>query len=61
MLVDDDSVSNMAKNIKVVMQHGHVMLRGRGSSAEAKDHILEVLRPIAGLRVDRHFDVASPR
>ena len=47
-LVEDDSLSTNAKNIKVITVHGTVTLRGPVDSAEERNKIVAKAKPIAG-------------
>jgi len=59
-LVDDDSLSSNAKNIKVVSQNGRVTLRGVVASQEEKDKILAKVHANPDVHdCDNQLDVKS--
>ena len=58
-LVDDDSLSTTAKNIKIVTIDGKVTLRGPVQTAEERAKIVKKATAIAGARVDDQLDIKS--
>jgi hyperosmotically inducible protein len=58
-LVDDDSLSTTAKNIKIVTIDGKVTLRGPVQTAEERAKIVKKATAIAGVRVDDQLDIKS--
>ena len=58
-LVDDESLSTTAKNIKIITKDGHVTLRGPVETSQEHSKIVQKATAIAGHRVDDQLDVKS--
>ena len=57
-IVEDDSLSVLAQNVKVVTQDGAVTLRGPVQTAEEKNRIGQLARNTAGVtRVENQLDI----
>ena len=58
-IVNDDSLSTKAHNVKLVAAAGTVVLRGPVASAEEKAQVEKIVSGVAGVtRVDNQLDVA---
>jgi|KBSMisStaDraftv2_1062788.scaffolds.fasta_scaffold48502_3 osmotically-inducible protein OsmY len=60
-LVDDDSLSTNAKNIKVITVNGTVTLRGPVDSAEERNKIVAKAKPIAGGQLKNELEIQSSK
>jgi len=60
-LVEDDSLSTNAKNIKVITVHGIVTLRGPVNSAEERNKIVAKAKPIAGGQLKNELEIRSSK
>ena len=58
-LVDDDSLSTTAKNIKIITKEGQVTLRGPVETSQEHSKIVKKATTIAGKRVDDQLDVKT--
>ncbi len=59
-IVDEDTLSTSAHNIKIVTNNGAVTLRGPVNSATEKSKVEELVQQITGVQsVDNQLDVAS--
>lgn len=58
-LIEDESLSLMAKNIQIVTVDGQVTLQGRVNTAEEASRILVKARTLAGPRVHNRLTVAQ--
>jgi osmotically-inducible protein OsmY len=59
-IVHDDSLSMMAKNVKIITENGVVMLRGPVKSEAEKTKIAELARAHAGsAKVEDHLEVKA--
>ncbi len=59
-LTDDDSLSTLAKNIKIITQQGKVTLRGPVNSPDEKAKIAKKAEQVAGAgKVDDELEVKS--
>ena len=60
-LVDDDSLSNNAKNIKVITVNGIVTLRGPVESAEERKKIVAKAKSIADGKLKNELEINSSK
>lgn len=58
-LVDDESLSTAAKNIKIITIDGKVTLRGPVETSKEHSTVVKKATSIAGARVDDQLDVKS--
>ncbi|HKO94063.1 MAG TPA: BON domain-containing protein [Polyangiaceae bacterium] len=59
-VVDDDSLSMTAKNVKIITKDGVVTLRGPVKSSEEKSQIAVVAHRVSGvMRVDNQLEIAN--
>ena len=59
-IVDDDNLSMQAHNVKVVVDHGVVTLRGPVASASEKARVGQLAAGVRGVtRVDNQLDIAT--
>jgi hyperosmotically inducible periplasmic protein len=56
-LVDDDTLSTNAKNIKVITVNGIVTLRGPVDSMEERNKIVAKATPIAGGKLKNELEI----
>jgi osmotically-inducible protein OsmY len=60
-LVDDNSLSNNAKNIKVITVNGIVTLRGPVESAEERNKVMAKAKSIADGKLKNELEIHSPK
>lgn len=60
-LMDRDSLSTQAKNVKIITSKGNVVLKGVVSDSEERDRILEIASSVAGNGKVRDEMVAKSR
>lgn len=60
-LMDDDSLSTNAKNIKVITVNGTVTLRGPVNSVEERNKIAAKAKPIAGGKLKNELEIPSSK
>ena len=59
-IIQDDSLSVMAKNVKIVANHGEVTLRGPVKSAAEKTKIAQLAQNAAlGAKIDNQLEVKA--
>ena len=59
-IIQDDSLSVMAKNVKIVTNHGEVTLRGPVKSAAEKTKIAQLAQNAAqGAKIDNQLEVKA--
>lgn len=57
-IVDDDSLSTLAHNVKIIVANGVVTLRGPVKNANEKVRVEELARKVAGAsRIDNQLDI----
>lgn len=60
-VVDDDSLSVTAKNVKIMVENGVVMLRGPVESEAEKEKIDSLVQGVKGVtKVDNQLDIKKP-
>lgn len=59
-LMDDDSLSSNAKNVKIITVNGVVTLRGPVNSEKEKNDIAKITKAVRGVRsVDNQLEIAN--
>jgi hyperosmotically inducible periplasmic protein len=60
-LMDDDSLSTNAKNVKIITVNGVVTLRGPVNSEKEKNDVAKIAKSVKGVRsIDNQLEIVTP-